>query len=358
MTLNTNKFILLSLCWVLLISFQSKAVLVQKLNEASITVKSKSKKDKNTGISKALKRVLVKNSGSTSILNDEQIKKTLSAPSSLMSQFSFVEIDNKLKLNVTFEEQKILALLRSAKVPVWGRQRPTTLLWIVFEEGSNESIILSDGSAADLSQSIVVAADEYSVPVLFPLMDFTESTSISDTDIKGLFVDRFYGLSARYEAEYFALTSVSKSTSAYNYSINLYKIDDQGFNRAELIKSGVASDTASLSKDLVNSLSEYYAQKFAVITNAESNTVQVTFDEVTDLENLISLENHLMKFTIIKSLYTSSIINRSVTFSIKLYGTKDDLYRTLSLDQNIVKSLEGNTSENDKILSNYIWQRQ
>ncbi|RJY18714.1 DUF2066 domain-containing protein [Parashewanella spongiae] len=358
MTLNTKKLILLLFCCFLFSSFHSKAVLVQKLNEASITVKSKSKIDTNSGIAKALEHVFIKNSGSFSILNNEQIKSSIKKPRNLMNQFSFEERNGELKLNVVFEEQKVLALLRSAKVPVWGKQRPSTLLWTVLAHDSNDFEIMSETTVNELSQSINVAANEYSVPVLFPIMDFTESTSISGTDIKELFVDRFYELSARYNAGYFALVSISESGSMYSYSLNLYNIDEQGFNKAEIIKSGKAKTSPELSQALINSLSEYYSKKFAVITADDSDIVHVTFEEISDLKGLISLENYLKEFTIIQSLYTSGINNRSVTFRIKLYGTKDDLYRTLKLDKNIVESQFIIDSNNANNSINYRWQVQ
>lgn len=69
----------------------------------------------------------------------------------MIRQFGYDEIDGKLFLKVNFDHKRILALLRAAELPVWGKQRPLTLIWLV-EEGNDERQIINDASLVDSRQ--------------------------------------------------------------------------------------------------------------------------------------------------------------------------------------------------------------
>ena len=102
-------------------------------------------------------------------------------------------------------------------MPVWGPERPLTLLWIAVDDGVGGRALLGaneigraralptpadDGAAHDgPRREIAAAADERGLPIAWPLLDLEDLNAVSFIDVWGRFEDRILAASVRYRAD-------------------------------------------------------------------------------------------------------------------------------------------------------------
>ncbi|MEM8983165.1 MAG: DUF2066 domain-containing protein [Pseudomonadota bacterium] len=117
------------------------------------------------------------------------------------------------RLWVSFNGRTLSAALRSAGVPVWGSDRPLTIVWLAVDRGGGERAILSasdrfaDGARARradpadyLRERLEKAATDRGLPLVLPLMDGEDQQRIAFADVWGDFADVMRVASERYGA--------------------------------------------------------------------------------------------------------------------------------------------------------------
>ena len=101
-------------------------------------------------------------------------------------------------------------------MPVWGPERPLTLVWIAVDDGVGGRALLGANEAAQFGTpttpqraellttvraDVVAAADERGLPIAWPLLDLEDLNAVTFTDVWGGFDDRIVAASTRYRAD-------------------------------------------------------------------------------------------------------------------------------------------------------------
>lgn len=126
-------------------------------------------------LKEAFQTELVRISGSHQFLNDNKsvITNALKDVDSYVKQFSYHQRSASEKtIKVIFNENRINALLNSAKQPVWEKNRPLTLVWL--EGVDSEPLIASD---------MEKLFNQRGIPFVFPLFDITDTNAVSEKDL-------------------------------------------------------------------------------------------------------------------------------------------------------------------------------
>src|SRR5690606_23626096 len=117
------------------------------------------------------------------------------------SYVSFDGMVDRGRFRVEFSSGPIERTLESLGKPVWGPERPMTLLWIAIDTGGGERVLLSDSGigtdtfadtagvagvspetvelAEAVREQISAVAEERGLPIRFPLLDLEDLTSIT-----------------------------------------------------------------------------------------------------------------------------------------------------------------------------------
>ena len=108
---------------------------------------------------------------------------------------------------------------------MWGSLRPNVLLWLIDEKGLNRNII-SNSSSSSLPQAINAFSNERGLPIMMPLMDFTDANQIKTSDIWGRFQQPIEEASSRYLAEAIVVIRISDSSLVESllYMANSYML--------------------------------------------------------------------------------------------------------------------------------------
>ena len=197
----------LALC----LSLAAMAVEMDSLYTVEVAVDPGDADAQNTAFQAALAEVLVRVSGTTAIVESEQLATLFPNPGRYVSQYRPGPANT---LVISLDGPAIETVLRQSGTAIWGNDRPLTLIWIAIDWGQGEREIVAadeqdripdDARFIDrnrlLRERIQEIAGYRGIPVLFPLLDTEDLENISFSDIWGGFDDLLLQASMRYDAD-------------------------------------------------------------------------------------------------------------------------------------------------------------
>lgn len=179
---------------------------VRDLYEAEVPVDDKTDAARETALGEALARVIVKVTGTRDARSDPMVADAIKSPARFVQQFRYRVEDPELgggeprwRLRARFDTRVVDGLVRDAGLSVWGRVRPTVMVWLALEQAGARRL-LGGEEAPELAAVIRDAAARRGVPVVLPLMDLKDQSRIRPSDVWGGFQDRIQEASARYHS--------------------------------------------------------------------------------------------------------------------------------------------------------------
>ena len=149
----------------------------------------------------ALRQVLVKVSGRQAA-GEQAVVASFGDPAALVQQFRRDAAGN---LWAQFDPAAVRRGLARANLSAWGEDRPTTLVWLVWDSGAGELDLVpgsaTGGTAGALRQQLLEAAEARGVPVMLPLRDAPDLAAVGAADAWGGSMDTIRRASARYPAD-------------------------------------------------------------------------------------------------------------------------------------------------------------
>jgi hypothetical protein len=310
---------------------------VSKLDEADITVASRANDVKNNALKEALAAVFLKNSGLPSVVLNPLVKDQINNPEVILTQYGYYEKNGELMLKASFDHQRVISTLRQAGLPVWGSQRPLTLLWMSVDE-NNEPSILADASSADIRSELAQESNNKGIPLLLPIMDLDDVMQVSITDVRGMFTDVLANASTRYQADYFAIANLDTQSSNVHFTIKLFdKNRTNGVLQPLISQQGEATDYQQATKRMMNILADYYISQFAIASTGSDVATQVSFTGLNNMTQVVHIETYLRQLSAVKSLKLSHFKGEAATYTIELFSSVDDLQRLLNIDSRLSK---------------------
>ncbi|WP_299006224.1 DUF2066 domain-containing protein [uncultured Shewanella sp.] len=327
------KLPLLLLSTLVIFSSSLSAAEVTQLDESLVSVDNRSTEQRNVGIKQAFDNVVLKNSGLQSALKNPLVVAKHNDPNALMTQYGYQEKEGQLYLKVNFDNRRIVDLLRQANLPVWGKQRPLTLIWLVSDDDNGQRQIISDESTSQIKSDFSRQADNRGMPFLFPLMDLDDSMRISVSDVRGMFVDTVAQASRRYQADFFIMASIANSSNGVDYTLNLYSKMGDGVSSAPLVSiSSDAQNVDSAISAMMAKVSEYYVDQYAAVDSGSQLMTKVTFSGVNTIKQMVDLEHYIEQLRAIKSAQLVQMKGDTVTYDFSLFSTQADLFRVMDLE--------------------------
>lgn len=328
-----------------LISQPVHAVKVPGLYQATISVSDESVSKRHIAIKQALGKVLVKVTG------DRNIKKSMSASLLLerserfVQQYRYHQATNKWgqkkatsELWVQFDENTLNEALKTYGVTIWGKERPSILVWIVHQKDENRFFVNLEESAEYLN-ILENRAAARGVRLLFPLLDLQDTSQISVTDVWGDFTEPILKASKRY------LPNTVLTGKFIQILPTLWQSKWSVYFDEQMINWTSQSDIADIVleegiDELVDKLVSYYANK------SEKNTEAIEL-LVNDID---SLDKYAQTFSYLKSLQSVFTVNVKrvsstyVVFELTSDRGSDGIYQEIGLEK-ILESVE----EGDRI---------
>jgi hypothetical protein len=246
------------------------------------------------------------------------------------------------EIRVGFIRGAVNDALTRLEMPIWGEERPLTLVWLAAEFGDGQRAELGaaaveeprpgavagaasnglTGEAAELFESvsneILTAADERGLPVVLPLLDAEDRRHARFADVWGGF-DRVVARAAeRYEADAVMIVRILDT----EFGPELSWIVQRG-DRVEPL-------TTPRARLGVDWLADEFASEFTTVGGATLS--RVTIRDVRSWPDLGRVLEYLDSVSIVESVDIDSMQGTDLLLRIAARGDDSQLARYLTLD--------------------------
>jgi hypothetical protein len=227
---------------------------------------------------------------------------------------------------IRFNEKAVNQLLYSQHLPVWGRNRPAVLLWLVVDDGKQRQLISNDSSHEALAL-INQQARLRGLPVRFPLLDLTDRANLRISDVWANFEDTILAASRRYQAEAILVGRVYQGFSGgWNARWSLYnqgRQQDWEFAHEQL--QGIAVSG-------INQSSDFLALRFARVQQEGSEgRVLLQVNEVQGLAAYNKVRDYLLSLTSVTQAQPYQVAGSEVIFEVTTRSGRIGLEQAISL---------------------------
>lgn len=267
-----------------------------------------------------LKRVLVRLTGSDTAGEEVLLRVRPADPAALVQQF---RRDDSGGLWVRFDGAAVRRLVEAAGMPVWGENRPLTVVWLTYDGGGQQTLLVagnSEGPAAELRTGLLAAAADHAVPIVLPLGDLQDIAAAKATETPGDAGGALSGISQRYRAEAILLGRVQQfSPEAQQVSWTLVLGEER------LQWQGSLADGP-------HGLAERLAERLAVAAVAAGGgTLRLAVGGIGSLDQYGLVLGHLRGLDAVASAGVIAADGDVLVFEVQLRGTRAQLEQALSL---------------------------
>jgi len=164
-------------------------------------------------IQAAMARLLIRVTGNRNAPLDPVMRPMLSNADRYLASYG---LDRQRQPQVGFLRSPVEQALTALGMPVWGPERPLTLLWVAMDDGLGGRALLGANDANHiegvsnpamtaslkaLRTELLAVADERGLPIELPLLDLEDLGAVTFADVWGGFEDRVSAASQRYRAD-------------------------------------------------------------------------------------------------------------------------------------------------------------
>jgi hypothetical protein len=265
----------------------------------------------------ALRTIVIRVSGRRDA--PEQLGAALADPRKYVQRFGFTA-DNVLQ--VRFDNVSVDRLLADAGLPIWGRERPATLVLLGVDEPDGSTRWVSAQATGAERQAIERAAYERGLPLVWAAMDAQDRAQAAAST-----------------------TSEELLQTAERYGANAVLLGRMrgGVVRWTLISADGASESAGSLVDGVHLAADAYARLFAASGSA-LNAVVLEVSGVGNLDAYASTLNYLESLTLVRSVAVEQVSRDALRFRLAVRGDADTLRRAIALDNRLLPQAQPGAS--------------
>src|SRR5262245_29240453 len=273
--------------------------------------------------------LLTRVTGSRNAPLEPALRPLLNEPDKYLSSYGD---DRQGRALVGFSCVQVERVLTELGQPVWGPERPLTLLWVAIDDGVGGRALLGAGEPADcgtpatpamkeqikaVREEIVAAADERGLPIAWPLLDLQDLGAVTCTDVWGGFEDGIVTASARYRAEAVLIGKVRPGT----FGNEVEWLFVQGGARQNLPDAG--------RPDSIDAAASRYAADLATVGGA--SLTLLTVNNVLTPSDYGRVISYLERQSVLQSVDVESLDNGMLRLRGAARGHARVLERVLAL---------------------------
>jgi hypothetical protein len=278
------------------------------------------------GIRRAMGKLLTRVTGRRDAGWDPDLADLVEGADQYVDAVGFETAD---KLMVRFDGAAVERALTQLNRPVWGPERPLTLIWVAVDGPLGERGILAADEVGQgwspqmtdlmraVREQLQSVADERGLPVTLPLLDLEDLSKVSFADIWGGFTDRIEQASSRYGAD--AVLIGRARPSDYGLEVR-WTLVERG--RRRLLAGGDV-------RDGLDWLADQYAAELATVGGAR--TERITVLDVHSLDDYGRVMRYVENLSVLDSVQVESLDQGTLRWRGAARGDRSVLERVLAL---------------------------
>jgi hypothetical protein len=340
------------------------AALVEDLYSVELPVADQTTTQRLEVFRQAMREVIVKVSGSSSALDAPGLKRPLISSARYVLQYRYFnrrdpQDENfdagQLFLRVVFNQEALESLLRENNIPIWGKQRPGTLMLIMLDVNQEVALVSGD-TTPEMLEELEQEAGRKGLPVLFPLLDLEDRAILGEGNTVALNEVEIEGLTERYVPEAVLVGRLSGKLGEGWRGEWQVRLADQVNNWSFRGKS--REDTIrNLMDRLANILATQYALQSDVTVEQDILLGVERINQITDHTQVLA---YLQSLNAVESARPVLIHEDRVTYRVSLRSSVEDLQQLIGLGMTLEQldlPAVDTTLEDDTVLLNYQFVR-
>ena len=170
-----HKICVVFLC---LLPFATQALRVQDLFTAEVPIADQSEALRSKGVQSAFRILLIKLTGDRQAAARASLAPLLRQAQRFVQQYSYREVvlihetetgelieSTETRLSVKFDEDNLNQALRGLSQPIWGNERPSTLVWLTIDDADGRRLVGLE-EAPEYIEAISHRAQQRGIPLL------------------------------------------------------------------------------------------------------------------------------------------------------------------------------------------------
>lgn len=324
---------------------------MQRLLTAEVPVSSQSNNERTRALRAAFAEVLVRVSGHARVLQGNAVSDELARANDYVIQFSYTTQQGQTFLQATFNEERIVRLLRDSGASVWSALRPQLMVWLAAQ-GPNGIELVGRDSGHAIVAPIIQQAQLRGLELSYPLLDLTDRLALTGSDVWGRFEQPVAAATQRYSANgvvMVRLLAEENNNATAEWSLVVGNLRTQGFTE----HTDIAQLGTKLANDIVEAVASAYAVSFAETEQAE---VTLRLLNAHNLEHVLAAEQLLGRLSPVKRITMTRYHQGTAEFNLLVVGSKERLAHSLELERQLQR-IEDPWSRTVSTVLEYRWLR-
>jgi uncharacterized protein len=282
--------------------------------QATAPVADRSEAAQTAAFQSAMKTVLIRVTGRRNADEDPALSSLVSNARRYVQQYRAAP-DSQLW--VAFDGPAIERWLTQNGQPLWGHERPTTLMLLGVQTGAQSGSVVATEDSSDLKSAIDAAAVARGLPLVWPSGAELQKFHIDYAAVSSGSPSTFAEIGRRMGSDGVLIGRASSATANAN------------IRWTHLFQDRSSEYSGTL--EGVNRAADLYAGMFAA--SGAAVPVDIEVSGLNDLRDYASLESYLESLTsIILHVSVESLSGDTVRFRLSTRGGLDSLQRALSLN--------------------------
>ena len=337
-------------CFLAFISQPTYAIKVAGLYQAVVSVSDESAQKRNIALKQALGKVLVKITGDRNINKSMGVTSLLATPGKFVQQYRYRQNSNNwdqdksaYKLWVQFDESALDATLKTYGIPIWEKERPSILVWLVHNKDKNRSFVGIERGSEYLN-ILENRASARGVRLLFPLLDLQDNSKISVTDVWGGFTEPILNASKRYQAN---VVLTSKFTQILP---TLWESDWAVYFDNQVVNWTSQSDIADIVlEEGIDELVDKLVSRYTQTEGQNTEVIQLLVNDINNVDEYAQTFSYLASIQSVDSVEVKQTTPNYILFELTSSRGAEGLYQAISLGE-ILESVEGSDVSEYRLL--------
>lgn len=320
------------------------------LYEAAVPVADQGTDTRNAALREAMAAVLVKVTGRRNAHALEASNRLLGQSQRFVQQYRYQqrevldpqsgEMRHRLHLWVRFDAIGVQRALLEQDVPLWGRERPDTLVWLAYDDGAERALVTPD-TAPVYDRVVEETAAARGVPLLQPLMDLEDRSRLPYSDLWGGFEQPIRRASERYAPNAILVGRV-------------YRADRERWGARWILIEGTETrhhesppgPLAPVIADGVHWVADTFAERFAIVADrASDGLVRMQVDRVSGFEDYMTTMFYLEELSMMNRVQVEMTRADRVVFALDIRGTPEQLEQAIALSGRFDPHPDGHDAE-------------
>jgi uncharacterized protein len=315
--------------------YEAKAVEVRDLYLVKLPVAEQGRTVLWNASLKGFKEVLVRKSGSSEILTSAEVQRAYRKVTSYLQRFEYAsqEPDSEFPFEIAlyFEPRLIDSLIQQSQMPLWGSNRPLTIMWLAVEENFNREVVVESEEEGSFYPIIQKNASRRGLPIILPLMDLEDELAVSISDIWGRFPSAINQASARYPSDVVLFGRINQVGDTWQGKFGYIN------QQQEVAFDAVGESKQQVVANMMDSLAERLCEKYCVVQEVgQKNELLINVTDISNFKQFKAAENYLADLSSVNKVEVVKISKYDVLFKLTLLGQINSTVEGIALSQKMV----------------------